>query len=459
MSILRSRELDLTQGVIWKQLLLFFIPIWCGVFFQQLYNTVDTIIVGRLIGTEALAAVGDTAAFIDLLIGFFTGLSSGATIIIAQFFGAHENELMGRGAHTALILSVFAGLLFTFIGYFAAPYVLAAMDTPDEIIGLSVLYLRVFCIGMIPNAIFNMGTGILRAVGDSTRPVWFLAAACVCNIVLDLLFVVAFRLGVAGVAAATVISQLLSAVLVLWSLSRPNRGEVRLYLSRLRPDWHIAGRILKVGIPAALQSSMYSITNVFIQAGVNYFSTATIAAWAVYGKLDFIYWMSINSLGMSLTTFSSQNFGAGKTDRMKKGVRSTLIIGLIITGIYGSMLLLFGRQLFGIFTADTSVVGIGIAMMRILVPSYILFLGIEICADAIRGTGDVIVPMIITCLSICVLRLAWLFLVLPHYRDFFMLCLSYPITWGVGSVLFILYYRFGHWRERQLTAHGIEKVS
>lgn len=458
MSILRSRELDLTQGVIWKQLLLFFIPIWCGVFFQQLYNTVDTIIVGRLVGTEALAAVGDTAAFIDLLIGFFTGLSSGATIIIAQFFGAHENELIGRGAHTALILSALAGLLFTFIGYFSAPYVLAAMDTPDEIIGLSVLYLRVFCIGMIPNAVFNMGTGILRAVGDSTRPVWFLAAACVCNIALDLLFVVEFRLGVAGVAAATAISQFLSAVLVLWSLSRPGRGAVRLYISRLRPDWRIAGRILRIGIPAALQSSMYSITNIFIQASVNYFSTATIAAWAVYGKLDFIYWMSVNSLGISLTTFSSQNFGAGKIDRMKKGVRSALLIGLIITGVYGSMLL-FGRHLFGIFTTDTAVVDIDIAMMRILVPSYVLFLGIEVCADAIRGTGDVIVPMIITCLSICVLRLAWLFFVLPHYREFFMLCLSYPITWGVGSVLFILYYRFGHWRERRLTAHGIKKAS
>jgi putative MATE family efflux protein len=450
MSILRSRELDLTQGVIWKQLLLFFIPIWCGVFFQQLYNTVDTIIVGRFVGTEALAAVGDTAAFIDLLIGFFTGLASGATIILAQYFGARESELVGRGAHTAVILSVLAGILFTFIGWFSAPYVLRAMSTPDEIIGQSVLYLRIFCVGMVPNAIFNMGTGILRAVGDSKRPVWFLAAACICNIALDLLFVVVFGMGVGGAAAATAISQAVSAALTLWSLSRPNRGAVRLYLSRLRPDWRIAGRILRVGVPAALQSSMYSVTNIFIQAGVNYFSTTTIAAWAVYGKLDFIYWMSVNSLGMSLTTFSSQNFGAGKTERMKRGFRSALVIGLAITAAYGSLLLLFGRQLFGVFTTDRSVVDIGVYMMRILVPSYVLFLGIELCSDSIRGTGEVMGPMIITCFSICVLRLAWLFAVLPHFRTFAMLCYSYPITWGVGSALFILYYRFGRWRDRRM---------
>lgn len=433
---------QITEGVIWKQLLLFFFPILFGTFFQQLYNTIDAMIVGRYVGKEALSAVGGiTGTLINLLVGFFVGLSSGATVIISQYYGAKRADLVSRAVHTGIAFCLAGGAVLMALGIALAPWALKTTGTPAEIMDYAVLYMRIYFVGIIGNLIYNVGSGILRAVGDSKRPLYFLIVSCFVNIVLDLLFVVAFDMGVAGAAWATILSQLVSAVLVLFVLSHTGES-YRLILRNIRLDMHMLKRIIRIGFPAGLQSVMYSVSNVLIQAGVNGLGTDTVAAWTAYGKIDGLFWMTVNAFGISITTFVGQNFGAKKMDRVRKGIRTCLMMAFGATVLLSTFIYFTGGAILHLFTTDAAVWKIGLDIIHFLVPTFFTYVCIEILSGSLRGTGDCWIPMAMTCVGICVLRVIWITFVAPIKPNIFTVSFCYPLTWVVTSVLFILYYLF-----------------
>ena len=445
MGILRQNSGDITQGVIWKQLLAFFFPLWFGTFFQQLYNTVDTVVVGRFVGKTALAAVGSTGVVVNLTVGVFTGLASGAVVIIAQHYGARRGPEVFRSVHTAMLLSLLLGAFFMAAGFLLTPWSLRAMGTTEEALPGAILYQRIYFLGMIPNVVYNMGTGVLRAVGDARRPLYFLIAASLCNIVLDLVLVVGFGLAVLGVALATVLSQLLSAVLVVLSLMRSQGQAYQLFPRQLRLYGAPLKDAMRVGVPAALQSVMYSASNIVIQAAINSFGTDAVAAWTAYGKMDVIFWMSINAMALAITTFAGQNYGAGQYDRLKKGVRVSVGMSAGFTVLLSTAMTVFARPILSIFSPDPDVLEIGVAMVRFLAPCYITYILVELLPGAIRGAGRSMVPMLISVFGVCVLRLVWLFTVVPAHNTIEAVELSYPITWAVTSAAVLIYYRWGHW--------------
>ncbi len=437
-----SLQNQITEGVIWKQLLLFFFPILFGTFFQQLYNTVDAIIVGRFVGKEGLAAVGGSAAMIiNLLVGFFIGLSSGATVIISQFYGARQKAKVSQAVHTAVAFSIAGGLVIMAVGLISAPAALKAMGTPTETMDDSILYLRIYFLGLIGNLLYNMGAGILRAIGDSKRPLYFLIAGCMTNIILDIVLVLFCKMGVAGAAWATILSQLVSAVLVIATLVKTD-DMYRLSFRQIRIHPDMLMRIVQIGLPAGLQSVMYSASNIIIQANVNALGTDIVAAWTAYGKIDIIYWTIINAFGISITTFVGQNFGAGKFDRVYKGIRVCLAISAGATIFLSVILYSFGQYIYLLFTTDAAVIEKGVEILHFLVPTLITYVCIEILSGALRGIGDCWIPMIMTALGVCLLRVVWIVVAVPLYPDIKTICFSYPLTWTVTSILFLIYFKW-----------------
>ncbi len=433
-------ENSMVTGVIWKQLLLFFFPIMLGSLFQQLYNTVDAIVVGQFVGTDALAAVGGSAAnILNLLIGFFTGVSSGATVIISQYFGANDRNGVSRALHTAMLFAIVGGAVITVLGLVGTEFMLRLMDTPEDTLAASALYLRIMFLGMVPNMIYNVGSAILRAMGDSKRPLYFLVVACLANVALDLVFVLVFKMGIAGVAVASILAQAISAVMVIMSLSSANM-EYRFYFKQMRFEKDILSRTIRIGLPAGFQATMYSLSNMLIQASVNRFGTDTVASWVVLGKVDGITWMILGALGIASMTFVGQNYGAGRLDRIQKSLKFSLLIGVAITGGFGALLLLFGWPLFGLFTSDSKVLGMSMQLLWYFAPFYWMFVPIEIISGALRGMGDTLIPTIITASGICVFRVIWIYTLVPVYNSMFAVSLSYPISWVLTSIAFVIYY-------------------
>ena len=430
----------ITEGVIWKQLLIFFFPILFGTFFQQLYNTVDAVIVGRFVGKEALAAVGgSTGTLINLLVGFFVGLSSGATVIISQFYGGGREKRVSEAVHTAIAFSLACGVGLMVIGIAASPIALRAMGTPDDIMQYSLSYIRSYFLGIIPNLVYNMGAGILRAIGDSKRPLYYLMASCFTNIVLDLVLVVWLRLDVRGAAIATIVSQLVSAVLVVLQLLR-TKDSYRLVIRKIRLNLFMVMRIVRIGLPAGLQSVMYSASNIIIQSSVNSLGTDTVAAWTAYSKIDSVYWMIISALGISITTFVGQNYGAGKLDRVKRGIYVCLGLSFLITAILSVTLYLGGGYIYLMFTADAAVIAKGMEILHFLVPAFATYVCIEVLSGALRGTGDCWIPMIMTAVGVCALRVLWILVAVPLKPDILTVVFSYPLTWSITSILFLVYF-------------------
>ena len=444
---------SITEGVIWKQLLIFFFPILIGTFFQQLYNTVDTVIVGQYVGKEALAAVGTTGTLINLLVGFFVGVSSGATVIISQFFGAGDSRNVSRAVHTSMALALAGGAIIMVAGLLSARPSLEMLGVPDDIMDDALTYLNVYYAGIIACMIYNVGTGILRAIGDSRMPLYVLIVCCLVNIVLDLLFVVAFHWGVFGVALATVLSQVVSAVLIMVRLMC-TRESYRVELKKIRFDRGILKSVIRIGLPAGLQSVMYSVSNLVIQAGINSFGTDAIAAWAAIGKIDGFIWMVMNAFGISITTFVGQNFGAGNYERVKKSTRICLCMTLGTTITLSAILFVFMGPLLRFFTNDAEVVRLGSNFLRILAPSYFTFVFIEIFSGAIRGAGEALQPMLITCFGVCGLRILWVAAAVPFWRTMEMVALNYPVTWVITAVVFIAYYSRGKWLQRCIQRSG-----
>ena len=422
---------SITEGVIWKNLLAFFFPILLGTFFQQLYNTADAVIVGKFVGKEALAAVGGaTGTLVNLVVGFFVGLSSGATVILSQFYGGRRDREVSQAVHTAAAMSLAGGALFTVLGIVFSPVILRWMGTPEDVLVHAEVYVRIYFAGMIPSLIYNVGAGLLRAVGDSRRPLYFLISACMVNIVLDVL-------------------------LVVLTLLR-SRQAYRLEPRKIRFYGNLLDRIVRIGFPAGLQSVMYSLSNIIIQASINAFGTDIVAAYTAYGKLDGLYWMMINAFGVSITTFVGQNFGAGKYDRMRRSVRVCLLMTFGATVLMSGFFLLLGEPLYRLFTDDAQVIALGMQILRLLVPTYVTYICIEVLAGAVRGTGDSLIPTLFTLTGVCLLRVAWVMGVAPAYHSLTVVLLSYPITWTITSVLFVIYYLKGGWLKRSISKAKLE---
>ena len=438
----------ITEGVIWKQLLRFFFPILLGTFFQQLYNTVDAVIVGNFVSKEALAAVGgSTAQLINLLIGFFTGLASGGSVIISQFYGAGRRKDTSHAVHTLICLGLMVSVLFTIIGIVFAEPALRAMAVPESIMVYSVTYTRIYFGGITFTVLYNIGSAILRSIGDSKRPLYFLIVCCLANVVLDLIFVVWLDMEVAGAAIATVICQVISVILTFAALMRTTDC-YRVVIRWLRIDWRLLKSMLQIGLPVGFQSTLYSISNILIQSTVNGFGTDTIAGWTAYGKVDSLFWMMSNALGIAITTFVGQNFGAGKYDRVRKSVNIALVMGVGMAAVLSAFLLLTRHFTLGLFTSDQNVINLGAQMMVYMATFYVTYVPIEIFSGAIKGAGDSVAPMVITLIGVCVLRVAWVLIVVPIWHNLFTLSISYPVSWVITSLIFIIYYLKGGWMER-----------
>lgn len=430
----------ITDGIIWKQILIFFFPILLGSFFQQLYNTVDAIIVGQYVGSNALAAVGGSSSqIINCLVGFFLGISSGAGIVISRYYGAKNKEMTSHAVHTAILLAIVFGIFLMIFGYFLAPTALEMMKEPVEIFTLSLDYIRVYFFGSVFSLTYNIGAGILNAIGDSRKPLYFLIASTCINVFLDLLFVRTFQMGVQGVALATILSQFCSAIMVLISLSL-TKDMHHFSIRKLRFDGAVLKKIIIVGFPAGIQSMMYSVSNIFIQSSINTFGTSTIAAYTAYGKIDGIFWMIMNAFGISTMTFSAQNFGAHKLDRVEKCVKICLVMAMITTIIMSGLLVVSAEYFYKLFTNDPIVIEIGLRMLNFLVPLYFTWVCIEILSSVIRASGDSLGPLLISAIGICLVRVLWIFFVVPNHHDIIVLITCYPITWILCSVVFIIYY-------------------
>lgn len=435
----------ITEGVIWKQLLKFFFPIVLGTFFQQLYNTVDAVVVGNFVGKEALAAVGgSTGTLINLLVGFFVGLSSGATVVISQYYGAKDADGVSRSVHTAVALSLVGGVALSILGYVFTPFGLSIMNTPPEVTEGAQTYMRIYFLGVIFVLFYNIGSGILRAIGDSRRPLYVLIVCCFSNVVLDLLFVTVFGMGVAGVAIATVITEGISCVILLIMLMRA-KGSYRLQPRKIRIDMSLLRGILHIGLPAGIQSVMFAVSNVFIQSNINVFGTDVIAGWTAFGKIDSLFWMIMDAFSISITTFTGQNIGARRLDRVKQGIRTCAIMAFGFTFAFCGLLYLSGDRIIRLFNSDPGVVAAAMEMMLCDYPYFFTYVMICVLSGAMRGAGDSLHPMLMVAGGICVFRIIWISIAHALGAYVTVMIYSYPASWAFTSVLFILYYRRGTW--------------
>ncbi len=439
---------DLTQGVVWKKLLVFFLPIAAGTCIQQLYNAVDGLIVGRYVGTIALAAVGGSSAqIINLLIGFFVATTAGASVVIAQVYGAGRDEDVRLAAGNALAVFALLGLVLMAFGLIATPAMLRLLRTPEDTMEASILYLRIYFLGVPFVLILNMESNMLRSVGDSFSPFLYMVAGCISNIVLDAVFVLVFHWGVAGVAIATVLAQVLNMGLLTWKLLC-TKESYRLSLKELKLKGVYLRNMLRLGIPSGLQSSMYAVSNMIIQVGVNSLGTIVVASWAMSGKTDGIFWAVSNALGAAITSFIGQNLGAGRQDRVKLCVKQGLILSFSITVTLSALIMLLGKPMLHILTEDQAVIDTTYQIMTYFVPYYFTWTLIEVLSAVLRGAGDAVRPVIIIGLGICLLRIVWILTLFQWVHTLMVLSLCYVVSWVVTSIAMTVYYRHGRWMQR-----------
>lgn len=446
MKLRRKTSTIMTEGVIWKQLVLFAIPLLIGNLFQQLYNTVDSIVVGNFVSRQALAAVGSTGPAINTLVGFFMGLATGASVVISQYFGARDYKNLRLAVHTTLLMTLALSVVVTFAGMAIVPFLLRFMKTPDDVFAESSRYLRIYFGGVSGLMFYNVGSGILRAVGDSRRPLYFLCFSSVINIGLDLLFVLVFHMGIAGVAYATIIAQFASAILVLVVLS--NRGEPYGIVWR---EIRLSGRILKVifriGLPAGIQAAVTSFSNVFVQSYINAFGSSCMAGWTSYSKIDQFVMLPMQSLSLASTTFVGQNLGARQLDRAKRGMRTALTLAIATTAFLAVLLNLFAVHLLHLFSQEAEVLSFGIIFVRFMSPFYVVCCWNQIFAGALRGAGDSLGPTVIMLLSFVVFRQVYLFIASHLTSSIYVIAVAYPVGWLLCSVLVYLRYRRGKWEK------------
>ncbi len=434
----------MTEGGIAKKIFLFSIPLILGNLLQQTYNTADAMIVGNYIGRNALAAVGSSNSLVGLLIAFSMGASTGAGVLIAQFLGSRDKKRLESSVHTALALAMILGLVLTVAGVLFTPQILGWMGTPDEVMVQSVSYLRIFSYGLFFNVVYNMAAGILNAAGNSKRSLLYLSVAAITNIILDLLFIRVFHMGIEGAAIATDISQMLACVLSVAYLLR-TKEEYRVSFRKLRLDKRMSFRIMQVGLPTGIQNMVISFSNVLVQSSVNKFGASAMAGFGAYIKVDGFNILPVMSFSMAATTFTGQNYGAGKMDRVRRGMWVTIGMGLIYTVITGIMLLMFSHQVIGFFSDDPEVIANGVLAMKYFCPFYFLLSIMHSLAGTIRGTGKTVPPMVILLVSLCLFRIFWIQAILPAFDTLDGVYMLYPVSWTIGAVLMSLYAWKGKW--------------
>ena len=435
----RGRDVDMTTGRITRHIILFALPLLAGNIFQQLYNMVDTWVVGRYVSNEAYAAVGTIGPIINMLIGFFMGLSSGAGVVISQYYGAQRQEDVQRTVHTAMVMTLVLGVLFTGIGLAMTPLMLKLMNTPEEVLPQSTAYLQIYFSGILGLMLYNIGAGILRAVGDSRRPFYYLVVCALMNTLLDLLFVIRFDMGVQGVALATVLSQSTSAVLVLITLLRTNSC-IRLRLKQLRIHWDLLKKIFRVGIPAAIQMAITSFSNIFVQSYINYFGADCMSGWTTYAKVDQLLFLPMQSIALASTTFVGQNLGKNQVDRARRGVRAALLIAICSTLVLMGPVLAYAPQIVAFFNDKGEVVEYGALLLRWLSPFYMLCCFNQVYSGALRGAGNAKAPMIIMLSSFVLFRQIYLFCMSRLCNEIIPIAMSYPAGWLLCSALTTVYY-------------------
>lgn len=436
----------MTEGSIWKSILLFSVPLILGNLLQQLYNTADSIIVGNFVGSNALAAVGSSGSPIFLLIGFSQGIAVGAGVVVAQYLGAKDREDAQRAVHTALALAVLLGLILTIGGILVSRALLTAMDTPAEVLEDAVTYMQIYFGGVLFSIVYNMAAGILNAAGNSQRSLLYLGIASGTNILLDLVLIAGLRMGVAGAAIATDISQLVSCVLALRFLMRV-QDDYRVTAREIRVHGKMAVRIIKVGLPTGIQNMVISLSNILVQASVNGYGAAAMAGFAAYMKVDGFNILPIMSFSMAATTFVGQNFGAGKLDRVRKSLWVTLGMGVVYTILTGVLLLALQDPIMHLFTHEEDVVAFGCTAMHYFCPFYWELSILHGLAGTVRGTGKTIPPMVVLLVSLCLFRVVWIQFLLPFFSGIEGVFILYPVSWGLGAVLMILYAWKGKWME------------
>ncbi len=435
----RGRDVDMTQGNITRHLITFALPLLAGNIFQQMYNMVDTWVVGRYVSNEAYAAVGTNGPIINLLIGFFMGLSSGAGVVISQYYGAKRHEDVSRTVHTAMTMTLILAILFTGVGLFMTPYMLDIMNTPANVLPESTTYLRTIFSGIGGLMIYNIGSGILRAVGDSKRPFYFLVVCAVMNTVLDLVFVLYFRMGVFGVALATITAQAVSAALVLITLLRTHEC-IKLQPQKLRIHWDMLKKIFRVGIPAAIQMAITSFSNIFVQSYINFFGDNCMSGWTTYAKVDQLLFLPMQSISLASTTFVGQNLGSNQVERAKKGVTRALIIAISSTVILMIPVMIFAPQIVAFFNSKPEVVDYGSMLLRYITPFYVLCCFNQIYSGALRGSGNSKAPMIIMLSSFVAFRQVYLFVMSRICNEILPIAMCYPAGWLLCSTLTLIYY-------------------
>lgn len=437
-------SIDVTHGVIWKQLLTLCIPIFFSSFFQQAYALINTFIVGQFGGKIALGGIQSTLSLSELAVGFSVGLGAGCAVITGQFFGQHDDERLGKSIHTAMTLALVLGGFVSVAGVIFLPTILSAMGTPQELMWEAVAYSRCYFGAMIFSLVLNMGTALLRAVGDTKAPALIIASGCIFNVVFDLIFVAGFKMEALGCGIATALTIAINASMVTLRLMRA-KGPWRLELSRLGVDWNICKSMVSCGLPLGIQAGVYSISNIIVQSTVNGFGADAVTGWGLAGRLDAIVWMITEALGVSITTFSAQNFGARNYERMRQGYHTSLIITVTLIGAMAGFLVLFVDPLARFFINDDAVVAYTSKMIHFIAPFYLFYSVVDNTSGVIRGSGESFRPMLLTILGTCVFRVVWLLAVVPLHHTLETMLLVYPVTWILTAGLFVAYHHFGHW--------------
>lgn len=441
-----KKTMLMTEGNIFKNILFFSVPLILGNLLQQLYNTADSIIVGNCVGNNALAAVGSSTSLIYLLIAFSQGASVGAGVIVSQYLGAGDKKNVHKSVHTALAISVILGFMLSVLGIIFSRKLLVMMNTPEEVLGDAAKYLQIYSAGMIFNVVYNMAAGILNAAGNSKRSLLYLASASVVNIFMDILLIPVFHMGVEGAAIATDMSQAVSCILAMGFLFKV-KADYRVELKEIKLHKSSAIRIIQVGLPTGIQNMVISFSNILVQAGVNGFGAMAMAGFGAYMKIDGFNILPVLSFGMAMTTFTGQNYGAGRIDRVKKGIKTTVIMSVSYTLITAVFLTTFSKEAVGLFSQDEEVIYYGSLAIMYFAPFYWILGILQTLAGAVRGTGKTMPPMIILLISLCLFRVLWMKTVLNLFTSIVGIYVLYPVSWAFGAVLMILYVCKGKWLE------------
>lgn len=440
----------MTEGCIWRKIVKFALPIFWGNLFQQLYNIVDSVVVGNFVGRDALAAISSTGSLIFLLVGFFGGIFMGAGVVISKYFGAGKRDSVQRAIHTSIAFAIIAGIILTVVGTILTPQILKLMGTPDSVFSNATLYVRIYFMGILSVVLYNTSSGIFQAVGDSKHPLYYLIISSIVNVILDLIFVVVFKWGIGGAAFATVISQTVSVILAFYKLGTTN-DIYKVNFKKIKIDTVMLKEIIRLGLPAGIQNSVIALANVVVQSNINAFGPIAMAGCGSYSKIEGFVFIPITSFAMSMTTFIGQNLGAKKYDRAKEGAKFGIITSLILAEIIGILFFLLAPQLISLFNNEPDVIQFGTSQSRTIALFYFLLAFSHCIAGILRGAGKAVVPMLVMLLCWCIIRVTYITITTYFIPKIQVVFWAYPLTWSLSSIIFLIYYLKSDW------VHGFEK--